>query len=379
MQRVRERWTLWLVLGIAAAAGYLLGSGTIDISATDAAPEQAPPPAAAAAPQTERPQTFTDDEARTVALFESARDAVVNINALGRQVDLFTRRVREVPRGVGSGFFWDEQGHLVTNFHVIQNASGARVVLADQTTLKAELVGTSPDHDLAVLKVDVTPEQATALPIGGSTGLKVGQFVYAIGNPYGLDYTLTRGIISALDREITSVTGRPISEAIQTDAAINPGNSGGPLLDSSGRVIGVNTMIFSPSGASAGIGFAVPIDTVARVVPQLIEEGEYTAPTLGIRISDRASAQLLRRLNLEGVLVLGVEEDSGAAAAGIKPTVRGRDGAIILGDIISAIDGEPITNANDLYRVLDQHAVGDTVSVTLRRGERETEVEVELR
>jgi len=378
MRRLYEQRNLWLMLGIPAAAGYLVGSGMIGASDSDATPPAVTPAAEARQAEPGASAAFTDDEARNVALFERARDAVVNINALGRQVDLFTRRVREVPRGVGSGFFWDERGHVVTNFHVIQNASGARVVLADQTTLDAELVGASPDHDLAVLKVQVTPEQAQRLPIGVSTELKVGQFVYAIGNPYGLDYTLTHGIISALDREMTAVTGRPINEAIQTDAAINPGNSGGPLLDSSGRVIGVNTAIFSPSGASAGIGFAVPIDTVARVVPQLIDKGEYTPPSLGIRISDRVSAQLLRRLDLEGVLVLGVEEDSGAADAGLRPTRRARDGGVILGDIITAIDGEPVANANDLYLILDELAAGDRVTVTLRRGEEDRDVEVEL-
>jgi len=379
MNMQRDRWLLILLL-IAAASGFVLGRGWIslpDARQTEAQPATAPATPARPAP-TPAEGRFTDDEARNIALFERARDAVVNINAMGRRIDLFTRRVREVPRGMGSGFFWDERGHVVTNFHVIRNASGAQVVLADQSTLDAKLVGASPDHDLAVLKVDVTPGQAQRLPIGVSTDLKVGQFVYAIGNPYGLDYTLTRGIISALDREMTAVTGRPISEAIQTDAAINPGNSGGPLLDSAGRLIGVNTAIFSPSGASAGIGFAVPIDTVARVVPQLIEKGEYTPPSIGIRISDRVSAQLLRRLDVEGVLILGVEEGSGAADAGLRPTKRARDGGIILGDIITAIDGEPVTDANDLYLILDEHTAGDTVTVTIRRGQEELDAEVAL-
>ncbi|MCZ6452167.1 MAG: trypsin-like peptidase domain-containing protein, partial [Deltaproteobacteria bacterium] len=210
------------------------------------------------------------EESLTIALFRKASPSVVNITTLTVRRDVFTLNLLEIPEGTGSGFVWDNAGHIVTNYHVIQNADVAQVTLADQSTLKARRIGVAPDKDLAVLQIDVAKSRLRPIPIGSSNNLRVGQKVYAIGNPFGLDQTLTTGVISALGREIESVTRRPIRGVIQTDAAINPGNSGGPLLDSAGRLIGVNTQIFSPSGASVGIGFAIPVDTVNRVVPQLI-------------------------------------------------------------------------------------------------------------
>lgn len=221
---------------------------------------------------------FAPQENIAIALFEAARGLVVSITTEERVLDPWSRRAMDVPRGTGSGFVWDDQGHIVTNNHVIASASGARVRLADGRVLDAALVGTAPQHDLAVLRIDTGLDAPRPLPIGESGSLQVGQSVLAIGNPFGLDWTLTTGFVSALDREIPTRGGATIEGLIQTDAAIHPGNSGGPLIDSAGRLIGVNTAIFSPSGSSAGIGFAVPVDTVNSVVPQLISTGTYRPP-----------------------------------------------------------------------------------------------------
>jgi S1-C subfamily serine protease len=271
------------------------------------------------------------DEKSTIELFERCSPSVVYISPLVRAVRrTFLGYVDGgvVESGTGSGFVWDEQGHVVTNFHVIKNASGAMVTLPDNTRYPADIIGYWPDNDLAVLRIDAPREKLQPITVGTSSDLRVGQKVFAIGNPYGLDFTLTTGIVSALNREIRAVTGDKIGGVIQTDAAINPGNSGGPLLDSAGRLIGVNTAIFSQSGSSAGIGFAVPVDTVNAVVPQLIAHGKIIRPGLGVSI---ASDQLARRLRLPGVLVMSVSAGSGAELAGLQPTREDRDGAIISG------------------------------------------------
>ncbi len=356
-----------MVLAGCVAIGFWIGRGLH----SDA------PPAVEPAMADEAVLSARDDlsaaERRTIELFSKSRGAIVNIATTGRELNVFTRQVREVQRGVGSGFVWDDKGHIVTNFHVVAGASSAYVTFEDQSQYGARLVGVSPDHDLAVLRIEAHSRDIEALPIGRSANLLVGQHVYAIGNPYGLDHTLTRGLISALDRQITSVSGRPIEGAIQTDAAINPGNSGGPLLDSAGRVIGVNTVIYSPSGASAGIGFAVPIDTVSRVVPQLIAKGKYQPPVIGIETHDRISASLLRNQRVKGVLVLHVRPGSAAQRAGLVATRRDDRGRIVLGDVITAIEGKPIANSNDLFLALEQHEPGDTVEVNLYlRGEQRT-------
>jgi S1-C subfamily serine protease len=334
------------------------------------------------------PTELLPGEAHTVRLFEAASPAIVNVDVTRRRVDPWSRRSVDVPAGSGSGFLWDDAGHVVTNFHVIRRASGATITFDDQTQLDAELVGTSPDHDLAVLKVDLAQLPANAdapavvrsgLPIGRSGSLRVGQSVYAIGNPFGLDHTLTTGVVSALDREIQSLTGRTLDGVVQTDAAINPGNSGGPLLDSAGRVVGVNTMIFSPSGASAGVGFAIPIDTVRRVVPQLIEDGRYQRPTLGIRIDDRVAAPILRRVGKRGVLVLAVQPDGPAAEAGLRPTVRDRRGRVTVGDIVLAVDRAPIESTDDLLNRLERRRPGDTVTLDVWRDGNQVTVQVTLR
>ncbi len=318
-----------------------------------------------AAPRAVAPRGPLDaDERNNIAVFRAASPAVVHITSLGMERDLFSLNVQQVPRGTGTGFVWDTQGHIVTNFHVIQNASAARVTLADQSTHRAQLVGAFPDRDLAVLKIDVPAAQLRPLPLGSSAELQVGQKVFAIGNPFGLDQTLTTGIVSALNREIESVTRRTIRGAIQTDAAINPGNSGGPLLDSAGRLIGVNTAIYSPSGASAGIGFSIPVDEVNRVVPRLIRDGRFVRPALGVAYG---TPQINRALGVpRGVALLRVTPGSPAAQAGLRPFTRGERG-IVPGDVITAVDGEAVDSADDVLEALERMQPGDTTTLTLWR------------
>jgi len=318
---------------------------------------------------------LTVDEKSTIALFRRASPSVVYITTLTVARDFFTLNLLQIPEGTGSGFVWDDAGNIVTNFHVIQNADAAQVTLADHSTWKARRVGMAPDKDLAVLRVDAPKSRLYPIPIGSSKDLKVGQKVIAIGNPFGLDQTLTTGVISALGREIESVTRLPIKGVIQTDAAINPGNSGGPLLDSAGRLIGVNTAIYSPSGASAGIGFAIPVDTVNRVVPQLIRYGKIIRPGLGVQV---AEDQLTRELGLTGVLIVDVAPGSPAAKAGIRPTMRGALGRVKLGDVIIAIDGKKIESVNDLFLLLEQYKVGDMITIAVLRDGKRRQVKVTL-
>jgi len=315
------------------------------------------------------------DELNNIAVFKAASPSVVNITALGLERDLFSLNVQQVPQGTGTGFVWDAQGHVVTNFHVIQQANAARVTLADQTSYRAELVGAFPDRDLAVLRIAAPAAKLKPLPVGSSRDLQVGQQVYAIGNPFGLDQTLTTGIVSALNREIESVTRRMIRGAIQTDAAINPGNSGGPLLDSAGRLIGVNTAIFSPSGASAGIGFAIPVDEVNRIVPRLIRDGRMVRPALGVTAG---GAEINRALGLpKGVALLRVQRDGPAARAGLRAFSRG-DSGLVQGDVITAINDDPIENADDMLNALEKLNPGDSATLTLWRAGATRKVTVTL-
>jgi S1-C subfamily serine protease len=305
------------------------------------------------------------DERRTIELFRIASVSVVYITTQAQRIDFWTRNVFEVPQGTGSGFLWDDQGHVVTNYHVLQGATAAKVTLGEQE-YEAAYVGGAADHDLAVLRISAPRAKLVPIRIGTSADLQVGQKVFAIGNPFGLDHTLTTGIVSALGRTIQSVANTPIDDAIQTDAAINPGNSGGPLLDSSGRLIGVNTAIYSPSGASAGIGFAVPVDTVNRIVPQLVAHGQVIRPRLGVEIDDRLSALVTRRLGVEGVMIRNVSEGSGAEAAGLQGT-RLRGGVVVPGDVIQEIDGKAVRTQNDLLSRLSNYKAGDTVSLVVWR------------
>ena len=318
------------------------------------------------------------DETSTIALFERARESVTYITTREQVQDFWTRNVFSVPRGTGSGFIWDDAGHVVTNFHVISGASEAWVRLADGSDHRAALVGASPSHDIAVLRIKLDSSRPPALPIGTSGDLRVGQRVFAIGNPFGLDWTLTTGIVSALDRSLPGEGDSLVQHLIQTDAAINPGNSGGPLLDSAGRLIGINTAIYSPSGASAGIGFAVPVDTLNRVVPQLIATGHYQRPTLGIEADEDLNQRMQHAFGVRGVVILGVAHGSGAAAAGLKGATMGADGSIAPGDIIVAVAGKPATSVAELNGRLDDLAVGSSVIITLVRDGGKIDVPVTL-
>ena len=314
-------------------------------------------------------------ERANIRLFEAAAPSVCYITTTNVRRDYFSRNITEIPRGSGSAFVWDNKGHVITNYHVIQGADRATVTLADRSTWEAVPVGVAPEKDLAVLRIEAPRKALRPIPVGTSDNLQVGQSVYAIGNPFGLDQTLTTGIVSALGREIESVAGIPIRDVIQTDAAINPGNSGGPLLDSSGRLIGVNTAIYSPSGASAGIGFSIPVDVVSWVIPELIEYGRLKRPSLGVEL---ARPQVVQRLGLNGALVIDVVEGSGAEQAGIRPTMRDQYGSIVLGDVIVGINGDPVKSGNDLILILEQYEPGDTVAVELLRDKERLTVELRL-
>ena len=313
-------------------------------------------------------------EEATIKLFEASAPSVVYITTTTRQQDYWSRNIYEIPSGTGSGFVWDDKGHIVTNYHVIQDAYHAKVTLSDKTTWDAEVVGYEDRKDLAVLKIKST-SSLKPLPIATSYDLKVGQSVFAIGNPFGLDQTLTTGVISALGREINSVTGIPIRDVIQTDAAINPGNSGGPLLDISGRLIGVNTAIISPSGTYSGIGFSVPVDVVNWVVPDIIKYGKVQRPMLGIELVGQQSTD---QLNLEGALVLDVAPGSGAARGGLRPTRRASNGEMTLGDLIVEIDGQPIKSNNDLFLTLEKYKPGDQIRVKVIRNKQPATVNITL-
>ncbi|PHU27555.1 Protease Do-like 1, chloroplastic [Capsicum chinense] len=322
------------------------------------------------------PRKLQTDELATVRLFQENTPSVVYITNLASRQDMFTLDIFEVPQGSGSGFVWDKNGHIVTNYHVIRGASDLRVTLADQSTYDAKVVGFDQDKDVAVLRIDAPIDKLRPIPIGISADLLVGQKVFAIGNPFGLDHTLTTGVISGLRREINSAaTGRPIQDVIQTDAAINPGNSGGPLLDSSGNLIGINTAIYSPSGASSGVGFSIPVDTVSGIVDQLVQFGKVTRPILGIKF---APDQSVEQLGVTGVLVLDAPPNGPAGKAGLLPTKRDSYGRLILGDIITSINGKKVSNGTDLYRILDQCKVGEKVIVEVLRGDQKEKIPVVL-
>jgi S1-C subfamily serine protease len=321
---------------------------------------------------------LAEDEKATIELFKASSPSVVHITTLRQARDFRTRSVTDIPAGTGSGFLWDDAGHVVTNFHVVQQASGANVTLSNHETYPATLVGTAPSYDLALLRINAPRSKLRPIPIGTSADLQVGQRTFAIGNPFGLDQSLTTGVLSALGRTIQSVTGRPIEDVIQTDAAVNPGNSGGPLLDSAGRLIGVNTAIFSPSGASAGIGFAVPVDTVNRIIPQLLAEGRVSRPYLGVQVSDAISAQVTGQRGVAGVVVAAVEPDSPAGRAGLRGMQEAPDGRMLVGDIIQQADGKPVRTVDELFAALERRRGGDTLRLTVLREGKTQELTVTL-
>jgi len=318
----------------------------------------------------------TDDEANTTEVFQRASPAVVFVTSSQLRRQRFTRNVMEIPRGAGSGFVWDaNSGLVVTNYHVVAGADRLAITLADEASFQAEVVGLAPERDLAVLRMIDPPDNLTELPLGDSSELSVGRKVMAIGNPFGLDTTLTVGVVSALDREIQSPSNRTIRGVIQTDAAINPGNSGGPLLNSLGQLVGVNTAIYSPSGGSAGIGFAIPVNTVIEVVPQLIAFGKIMRPVLGVEL---ASDRWLSRYRVEGVPIVRTYRGFPAETAGMVGARRGSRGEIILGDVITEIDGERVANNDEFLSAMEKHRVGDTINIVTTREGEEKRFSVEL-
>ena len=321
------------------------------------------------------PGGLGEGEARDIEIFRRASSSVVNITSVALRRSFFFD-VTQIPKGSGTGFFWDREGHVVTNFHVIEQGDRYAVTLADQSEWEAELVGAAPEKDLAVLRIRAKRAQLVPLALGNSAGLMVGQKVLAVGNPFGLDQTLTIGVVSALGRELQSPAGRAIRDVVQTDAAINPGNSGGPLLDSAGRLIGVNTAIYSPSGASAGIGFAVPVDTVKRLVPQLIRHGKPVEPGIGgVRyLSDSIAA----RLRLTGVVIRDVGRRTQADRIGLAGITMDDRGRYLLGDVIVAIDGDPVTTVDELRDHFEAKGVEGQVTLTIERGGRKQQIEVTL-
>lgn len=338
------------------------------------------PGSAQAAPRAITPRgPLTPEEKNNIAVFEASKGSVVYISTSERVVNYWTLRVHTVPQGTGSGFIWDGAGHVVTNLHVIEDASVATVRLADGKDYPATLIGVSRTHDIAVLQIRIPASSALPIPIGTSHDLQVGQKVYAIGNPFGLDWTLTTGIVSALDRSLTGENGVLIQHLVQTDAAINPGNSGGPLLDSAGRLIGMNTAIYSPSGASAGVGFAVPVDTVNRVVPELIAKGHYASPSLGIQADETLSRAVARQLGVQGAAILRIRPGGPAAQAGLRAARFGRRNAIYAGDVIVGLNGKTVDSVARLLALLDDCKPGEAVQLTVWREGQKIRVAATLR
>lgn len=312
-------------------------------------------------------------EQSSIDLFQRVSPSVVHVFAQPSSRDLRSGDSQGQQVQSGTGFVWDAAGHVVTNHHVVQNAQPIALRLASGETVRATLVGSSPNHDLAVLRIDGTRSLPPAIAVGTSTDLQVGQAAFAIGNPFGLDQTLTTGVISALERRLPTREGREIANVIQTDAAINPGNSGGPLLDSAGRLIGVNTAIFSPSGTFAGIGFAIPVDVVNRVVPELIRNGRMPTAGIGIVVGEEAVAA---RLGIEGVVVVRVLPGSSAAEAGLRG-VDLQTGEI--GDVIVSVGDQPVQRVTDLTAALEQAGIGKKVDLKINRGGRSETVSVEVK
>jgi len=324
------------------------------------------------------PDDLGSEEKRQIEVFRRASGSVVNVTSVALRRNMFTLDVFQIPQGSGSGFIWDRDGHVVTNFHVIEGGSRFEVTLADHSAWEASVVGTAPDKDLAVLRIQAPRKKLQPLELGRSDQLVVGQKVLAVGNPFGLDHSLTVGVVSALGRELRAPNRRTIRDVIQTDAAINPGNSGGPLLDSRGQLIGVNSAIYSPSGASAGIGFAVPVDTVRRLVPQLVEHGHRIQPGIGIvPLSDAIAA----RYELAGVVIREVVAGTPAARAGlqgIRVRSKPRERRVILGDQIVSVDGQEVASADDLLHAFERAGVGKRVTLGVVRDGERREVKLKL-
>ena len=384
------RWSPVLMLAVSALSGSMaLGS---DAPGSQVAPQETPQVVSQTAPQTApqtasqiAPQTappsyadfHTDDETNNIDIFKRASASVVNITNSRLVRSPYSLNPQSVPQGSGTGFVWGDEGYIVTNFHVVQQANRVTVTLQDGSTFDARAVGLDPDKDLAVLKIEAEDVKLVPVELGDSGLLEVGRKVIAIGNPFGLDTTMTVGIVSALGREIDSISQRKIRDVIQTDAAINPGNSGGPLLNSLGQLVGVNTAIYSPSGASSGIGFAIPVNTVTRVVPELIAYGRVQTPILGI--TPVPQPDYYRRLwGIQGVIVMGTVPNTEPALKGMRGLSRSQRGRIQLGDVIVEIDGNKITNESDYADVMEEHRPGDIVEVITQRDNQRLRYEIEL-
>lgn len=362
--------------------GVLLGAAMATVFFHSAGEKNAAPqdslavtPVSAPAVEAPQPNTLLEDERNTIQVFEQVSPAVVFITNKALRRDFFTMDVEEVPQGSGSGFIWDTEGHIVTNYHVIEGGNSWSVTLNDHTSYDAEFVGAEPSKDLAVMRIQAPRGKLTPLSAGSSENLRVGQKVIAIGNPFGLDQTLTTGVISALGREIKASNRRTIQGVIQTDAAINPGNSGGPLMNSRGELIGINTAIYTTSGASAGIGFAVPVTIVRSIVPQLIEYGKVIRPGLGVSLLDDNVA---RRAGIKGVIIARVTRGSAAHRAGLKGLSENAWGQAQLGDVIIGINDKPVTTYDELGTELEKYRVGEIVNVKILRNNREITVPVKL-
>jgi len=333
-----------------------------------------------AEPRTVSPrEDLPPDELATVRLFEAASRSVVQIQASNLRRPSRERQAQEVPEGSGSGVVWDERGHVVTNLHVVQDATVFRVRFQDGSPYPARVVGTARDYDLAVLEVDAPREKLAPLPLGRSAELRVGQRTFAIGYPFGLEQTLTAGIVSGLDRMIQSQSGLAIHGVIQTDAAINPGNSGGPLLDSAGRLVGINTAIATATNANSGVSFAVPADTINRIVPRILEEGSIERAGLGIYIAQDLYAA---DEGLRGAVILEALEGGPAAKAGLQGMRLPESGTPEVRDVIVSIDGKAITREADLYQALEVYRAGEEIRVGVSRpgrtGRRVEEIPVRL-
>ena len=317
-------------------------------------------------------------ETKTIEIYRKVVPSTVNVSNM-KLARTFNYGEIEVPQGAGSGFVWNEDGHIVTNFHVVQGGTSFIVTFNnDPKQYKATLVGTAPDKDIAVLKLDEKPAKLVPVSIGSSKDLQVGQYAFAIGSPFGLDYSLSTGVISALGRKIDGIGGVKINDMIQTDAAINMGNSGGPLLNSSSNLIGMNTVIFSTSGSSAGLGFAVPVDTIKMVVPQLIKHGKIIRPGLGIGIvPDSMKRRIIQ--SSKGIIISYIDEKGGAAEAGLKGMTQDQYGRIYIGDVILSVDDQPVNNLDDIYQVIDKKKIGDLVDIIYRRDGKTLSAKVKLK
>lgn len=311
--------------------------------------------------------TLLPVEEKTIDIYRKAVPSTVNVSNIRLARNMFYGEV-EMPQGAGSGFVYDSNGHIITNYHVVQGGSSFVITFHnDPKQYKASIVGTAPDKDIAVLKLNEKPSQLVPIVFGSSKDLLVGQHSFAIGSPFGLDYTLTTGVISALGRKIDGIGGVKINNMIQTDAAINMGNSGGPLLDSNGRLIGMNTVIYSTSGSSAGLGFAVPADTIKVIVPQLIQHGKVIRPGLGIGILSDREKMIYSLGRTKGIIVAYVDEKGPAGRAGLRGITQDQFGRRYLGDIILSVSDQEVNNLDDIYQVLEKHKIGEEVSVKYQR------------